>query len=66
MAPNTTSQDLLYVTGACGGICVFSYPGGSLVGELADSNTPISECVDKSGDVFVIDFGGEGGTGGIV
>jgi hypothetical protein len=66
MAPNTSSQDLLYVTGACGGICVFSYPGGTLVGELADSNAPFGECVDKSGDVFVIDFGGEGGTAGIV
>jgi len=66
MAPNTTSQDLLYVTGACGGICVFSYPGGTLVGELADSNTPFGECVDKSGDVFVVDFGAEGGTAGVV
>lgn len=66
MAPNTSSQDLLYVTGACGGICVFSYPRGTLIGELADSNTPVGECVDKSGDVFVIDFGGEGGTAGIV
>ncbi len=66
MAPNTTSQDLLYITGACGGICVFSYPGGTLVGELADSNTPLGECVDKSGDVFVVDFGDDGGTAGVV
>jgi hypothetical protein len=66
MAPNTSSQDLLYVTGACGGVCVFSYPSGTLVGELADSNAPFGECVDKLGDVFVVDFGGEGGTAGIV
>jgi len=59
IAPNTSSQDLLYVTGACGGICVFSYPGGTLVGELADSNTPFGECVDESGDVFVVNFGYE-------
>jgi hypothetical protein len=65
-APNTSSQDLLYVTGACGGICVFSYPGGKLVGELSDSNNPFGECVDKSGDVFVVNFGGENGTAGIV
>ena len=38
---NTSSQDLLYVTGACGGVCVFSYPSGTLVGELADSNEPL-------------------------
>ncbi len=66
MPPNTTSENLLYVTGACGGICVFSYPGGTLVGELADSNTPTGECVDKSGDVFVVDFGFEGETPGVV
>ncbi len=66
MAPNTTSENLLYITGGCGGICVFSYPGGTLVGELADSNTPFGECVDKSGDVFVANFGTEGGTPGIV
>jgi hypothetical protein len=66
MAPNAKSQDLLYVTGACGGICVFSYPGNALVGELADSNTPFGECVDKAGDVFVVNFGGESGSAGIV
>jgi hypothetical protein len=66
MAPNTSSKDLLYVSGACGGICVFTYPGNTLVGELADSNTPFGECVDKSGDVFVADFGGEDGSAGIV
>ena len=66
MAPNTTSENLLYVTGACGGICVFTYPGGTLVGELADGNSPFGECVDKSGDVFVVDYGAGGGTAGIV
>ncbi len=66
MAPNTSSENLLYVTGACGGICVFGYPGGTLVGELADSNTPFGECVDKLGDVFVADVGANGGTPGIV
>jgi hypothetical protein len=66
MAPNSSSQDLLYVTGACGGICVFSYPGGTLVGELYDSNSPSAECVDQSGNVFVVNFGGENGTSGIV
>jgi len=66
MAPSTSSENLLYITGACGGICVFSYPGDTLVGELADSNTPLGECVDKSGDVFIADFGYDGGTPGIV
>jgi hypothetical protein len=59
MASNTSSSDLLYVSGACGGICVFTYPGGTLVQQLSDSNSPLGECVDKAGDVFVADFGFE-------
>jgi hypothetical protein len=56
MAANASSGDLLYVTGACGGICVFTYPGGMLVGQLSDSNSPQGQCVDKAGDVFVMDY----------
>jgi hypothetical protein len=66
MRPNASSQDLLYVTGACGGVCVFNYPGNALVGELSDSNVPFGECVDKAGDVFVVDFGGESASAGVV
>ncbi len=66
MAPNTSSRDLLYVTGDCGGICVFTYPGGTLVGQITDSNSPFGECVDKASDVFVADFGGGSGTAAIV
>lgn len=65
MAPSSSSQDLLYVTGACGGVCVFAYPSGTLVGELSDSSSPLGECVDKSGDVFVVNFGFEDGTPGV-
>lgn len=57
MAPNASSGDLLYVSGGCGGICVFSYPSGRLVGELGDEDEPMGECVDASGDVFVANFG---------
>lgn len=57
MAPNTSAQNLLYASGVCGGICVFSYPTGSLVGELSDANGPYGECVDASGDVFVANEG---------
>lgn len=66
MARSTTSQNLLYVTGACGGICVFTYPEGALVQQLSDSNNPLGECVDKAGDVFVADLGGNTGTAAIL
>lgn len=66
MASTASSQDLLYVTGDCGGICVFTYPGGTLLQQLSDSNSPFGECVDKAGDVFVADFGGNTGTAAVV
>ncbi len=66
MEPNANSGDLLYVTGGCGGICVFTYPGKRLVGQISDSNSPFGECVDKAGDVFVADFGGDTGTAAIL
>lgn len=66
MAPSTNSTALLYVTGGCGGICVFSYPRGTLVQQISDSNSPLGECVDKAGDVFVADFGGETGSAAIL
>jgi hypothetical protein len=28
MEPNTSSRDLIYATGGCGGVCVLSYPAG--------------------------------------
>jgi hypothetical protein len=66
ITPNARSHDLLYVSGACGGICVFTYPGNTLVGQLSDSNFPYGECVDKAGDVFVADFGGDSGIAAIL
>ncbi len=57
MAPEAKSSDLLYVSGGCGGVCVFAYPGGKMVGALAE---PAAEglCVDPGGDVFVVNFEG--------
>ena len=43
--------DLLYVTGGCGGTCVFSYPKGKLVGSLTQGGTGL--CSDKRGNVFM-------------
>ena len=34
--------------------------------QLSDSNSPYGECVDKAGDVFVADFGGNTGTPAIL
>lgn len=50
-------QDLLYVSEYGGGVVdVFSYPQGVFVGNLSGLNaTPLGECVDKAGDVWVVE-----------
>ncbi|MGA8473924.1 MAG: hypothetical protein WB681_02550 [Candidatus Cybelea sp.] len=50
-SPNATKGDLLYVTGGCGGTCVFSYPNGKQVGHLGAAGASL--CSDKSGNIFM-------------
>jgi hypothetical protein len=57
IAPEAKSHDLLYVSGGCGGVCVFTYPGGKMVGSLAELAAE-GLCVDTAGDVFVVNFWG--------
>lgn len=55
MTPEAKRGDLLYVSEYGGGVVdVFSYPHGQLVGELTNFFTPIGECLDKRGDVFIV------------
>jgi hypothetical protein len=58
MAPEAASQDLLYVSDARGLVDVFSYPGGTLLGELKDLQSPAGVCSDPSGNVFVVNTNG--------
>ncbi|HXO16605.1 MAG TPA: hypothetical protein VN909_00385 [Candidatus Dormibacteraeota bacterium] len=57
MAPEAKSHDLLYVSGGCGGVCVLTYPGGKMVGALAEPGAE-GLCVDSAGDIFVVNFWG--------
>jgi len=56
MAPDAASQDLLYVTDVRT-VTVYSYPQGRLFGELKHFYIATGMCVDKKGDVFVVDEG---------
>lgn len=56
IAPDASSQDLLYVTDVHA-VTVYSYPSGRLEGILKGFYSPIGECVDKSGDVWIVDLG---------
>lgn len=52
MATDAASHDLLYVTGL-DDVTVFSYPGGELKGILTGFDSPVGDCVDKAGNIFV-------------
>jgi hypothetical protein len=55
MKPVSSGQDLVYVADqATQNVDVFSYPQGQLVGTLTGLIHPTGECVDSSGNVFVI------------
>jgi DNA-binding beta-propeller fold protein YncE len=55
MAPDAKKQDLLYVSdGGTNDVYVFSYPKGKPLGTLTGFEGPEGECVDKAGDVFII------------
>ncbi len=58
--PEAKSENLLYISDATGdAVYVFSYPAGRLVGKLTGFiGVPYGLCVDKTGDVFVVDSGG--------
>jgi hypothetical protein len=54
MAPEATSEDLVYVTGGCGGTCVVSYPAGKIVGYLNLGNgLNAGVCSDSGGNVYI-------------
>jgi len=56
MLPGTSSGDLIYATGGCGGACVLSYPEGRLVESVSISVGPTGlggGCSDSAGNVFI-------------
>ncbi len=58
MSPAAKSQDLVYVVPEYAhNVSVYTYPGGALVGSLTNANeNPIGDCVDKAGDVFIVNL----------
>jgi hypothetical protein len=59
-ARSAKKQDLLYISEYGGGVVdVFSYPQGVFEGNLSGiENTPMGECVDKAGDLWIVESGG--------
>jgi hypothetical protein len=59
-APATKRKDLLYVSDVGKNqVYVFSYPRGSLVRTLSGFNSPVSECSDTAGNVYITNTNAE-------
>ena len=57
MLPEAKREDLLYVSDdLANDVYVLSYPQGKLVGTLTGFFSPLGECVDTVGDVWVSNF----------
>jgi hypothetical protein len=54
--PGSSSGDLIYATGGCGGTCVISYPALKYVGAIPTAGDAI--CSDSQGNVFLPSGGG--------
>jgi hypothetical protein len=51
--PGTSSGDLIYATGGCGGACVISYPSGQTADSISISGGVGGDCSDSEGNVFI-------------
>ncbi len=65
MGPTARGRDLLYVSTA-NDVYVYTYPQGQLVGTLTGFFSPLGECVDSSGDVFIVTLANESGSSSII
>jgi hypothetical protein len=58
MAPGANKDDLLYISDqGSRDVYVFSYPQRALVGTLTGFVNPRGECVDRVGNVWIVDLG---------
>jgi hypothetical protein len=54
--PDAKVKALLYITNANDGtVFVYSYPQGTMVGELNGFEEPYGDCTDKAGNVWIVD-----------
>ena len=56
MLHEAKSEDLLYVSNSSGDVSIYRYQRRSLVGVFTGFMLPLGECVDKTGNVYIVDF----------
>lgn len=58
MAPHLGKRDLLYLSDdGDGNVYVYSFPDAKLQGTLTGLSVPAGECVDKAGDIWIVEEG---------
>jgi len=62
MDAGAAKHDLLYVTDGVANVHVYTYPQGRHVGTLTGFISPLGECVDAAGDVFIVSSNGGKGS----
>lgn len=65
MDPAASSGDLLYVSSS-NDVYAYSYPQGHLAGTLEGFYSPLGECVDSNGDLFVVTLKDQSGSSSII
>ena len=58
-APSAKAGALAYVTDGASSVSIYSYPQLKLVRQITGIEQPEGLCVDKAGDVWVADYGGQ-------
>lgn len=66
MATTSSGQALLYVTDGVQNVFVYTYPEGQLVGTLTGFISPLGECVDAAGDVFIVTYTDKSGSSSMI
>jgi hypothetical protein len=56
MLPESKGEDLLYVSNSSGDVSIYRYQQRNLVGVLTGFMLPLGECVDKTANVYIVDF----------
>jgi hypothetical protein len=59
VSANAGTGSLLYVSDGSASVYVYSYPQLKLTGTLKGFSQPLGECVNKSGDVWIANFGAQ-------
>lgn len=58
MSKEAATNNLLYVTdNSTGDVFVYAYPKGTLVGTLTGFSDPLGDCVDSTGNVWIVNAG---------